>query len=216
MSYLNLPAFTLALKRVQNPPGNHYEHHVGTVVCSLLQHYLPISENWTITPEVIQDDKKRPDFVVETFTPALSSAVNPLLEPAIFVEIKKLGGDSFVKTITQAAGAAVRASDMKDDLAVFSIVVRGVDIGFFEYYNYRTLLDENDVENFEGLIPLTQKVPAGQRESPELLQIIQGLPNDLQKPNCHTSPSFFNIWRHAQQIEELFNYIKKESPRNHC
>lgn len=163
MSFLTLPAFTLACKRVQNPPGNHSEHHVGTVACSLLQHYFPISEDWTITPEVIQDDKKRPDFVVETLTRPLTPAVKPLLEPAIFVVIKKRGGDSFVKTMTQAAEAAVRASDMKDDLAVFSIVVRGVDIGFFEYYNYRTQLDDMNVENYEGLIPLTQKVPASQR-----------------------------------------------------
>ena len=200
MSYLTFPAFTLALKRVQNPPRNHYEHHVGTMVCSQLPRYFPISENWTITPEKIQADRKKPDFVVETFTPALSPAVNPLLEPAIFVEIKKVGGDSFVKTMTQAAESAVRASDMKDDFAVFLIVVRGEDIGFFEYYNFRTLLDDEEVENFEGLISLTQKVPPGQRESPELMQIIQGFPNDLKKAECHTSPPFLNIWRHAQKV----------------
>lgn len=217
MSYLNLRAIRIALDRVKNPPHQiHYEHHVGTVICSLLSHYFPVTEDWTITPEGIQDNRKRPDFVIEKATPPLGPVGDDILAPAIFVEIKKFKGLSLVKTMSQAADAAVSASDMKDDLAVFAIIVRGLEIGFFEYYNYRTALDEDRVKNTEGLIPLTQKVPVGQTESPELLQIIQGLPNDLKKADDLMTPCFFDILKDADNVEKLFNYIKKGKPREHC
>jgi hypothetical protein len=54
----------LALDRARNST-THFEHRVDTVVCSLLQKYYPLTQGWMITPEQIQGNQKRPDFVIE-------------------------------------------------------------------------------------------------------------------------------------------------------
>lgn len=41
---------------------------------------------------------------------------------------------------------------------VFIIVVRGLEIAFLEKYNHVTLLDEEGIPNYGGVIPLTQPV----------------------------------------------------------
>jgi len=59
---------------------------------SVLCHYFPLSSNWTVTPEQIQDEtNKRPDFVVEKVDVPDPNAPNPLysLVPHVYVEIKR-------------------------------------------------------------------------------------------------------------------------------
>jgi hypothetical protein len=98
------------------------------------------------------------------------------LRLTLFVEIKKNKGDSWTKVIEQAANAAVFAADEDEILATHLIIMRGKEIAFFEYYNYRTYLKDAKVINFEGLIPVTKKVPRGQKELEGLLAITSNLP----------------------------------------
>jgi hypothetical protein len=73
------------------------------------------------------------------------------------VECKKHKGDSFDKIMRQVSVAATMAAEFKsqDDFSVFVIACRGLEIAFFEYYNYHTVLDESNIYHYEGLIPLT-------------------------------------------------------------
>lgn len=229
--YLELPPIRLAIERLKNPPENkHYEHLVGTVSCSLLQFYYPLSENWSITPEQIQhyelseyikqqakslkikSPAYRPDFVVEQVS------IFSELKPKIFMEIKKVQSSIFKEAMEQVADAMVAQADKQDtSFSFFAIVQSGLEIAFFEYYNYRDVLDEDEVAHYKGLIPLTQEVPLAvkQKESKELVEIIRALPRTLKDTPEHKVPYIFNLEQHAEHIDKMFKYMKNNKQREH-
>ena len=137
-----------AIQEVQNPPDNHpYEHHVGRVLCTLLPIYFSATKDYTITPEQIQREKNRPDFCVEI----LDEQNN--LTPYLFAEVKKKQGDSIHKAMEQLGDAIVDTIDkksLKESYSCFAIVVRGLEIGFFEYFNYVDDLDIEGIQNRNG------------------------------------------------------------------
>lgn len=217
--YTQYRSIQLALTRVDTS-DEPFEHHVGTVVNSLLHLYFP-NGTWTITPEKIQPDRKRPDFVVERIEN------NASLQPHLFVEIKKKGGDSFAAAMRQAGDATVEVLDemgvQNSNFATFVVVVRGMEIGFFEYYNYRELLDDEDISNYEGLISLTQPIPQ-QRSSyqlPALTNFIASLPQGLKKPMgrgnsiLYGTPCIFHLQSHVGLVGWMFEYISRNIPREH-
>lgn len=218
--YTQVPSILLALERVKNHSNNPYEHHVGTVVNSLLQLYFPVGD-WAITPEQIQPDRKRPDFVVERVQGSAG------LEPHLFVEIKKMGGESFVAAMRQIGNAVVECVDemgqLRGDYATFVVIVRGLEIGFFEYYNYRELLDEEGISNYKGLISLTQPIPQNRSASQPLFlaPFIANLPQGLEKPKgtgnsiVYDTACIFHLQKHARHVCWMFDYIFNNIPRDH-
>ena len=97
-----------------------------------------------ITPEQIQGNQKRPDFVIEkrvgcgwrttfdsTYFCGNQKSLSFLITNTIKKKERAVKGDSFTNTMKQAGNAAVMAADeYRNDLAVFMILVRGVDLGF--------------------------------------------------------------------------------------
>ncbi len=229
-SYINMEVIRVALNRVidskspkdaKDSKVSHYEHTVGTVSCALLQHYFPLANGWIITPEQRQIHLKKPDFVVEKLS-------NKDLIPHIFVECKKHKGDSFDKIMRQVSVAATMAAEFKsqDDFSVFVIACRGLEIAFFEYYNYHTVLDESNIYHYEGLIPLT--CPLDKQEdyfrklTPLTLTSIPTSQDELTNLGVKSSREMEHsyIWdlsnaKHQNYIHMLFLHMIQGSPRQH-
>lgn len=82
------------------------------------------------------------------------------------IELKKHKGDTFEKVIKQIElsgltaignkGEYVSSEDKFDGAVMFHMVIRGLEIAFMERSSYKTLLDEQEVPNNSGIIPLTQ------------------------------------------------------------
>ena len=137
-----------AIREVQDPPEDlPYEHHVGRVLCTLLPIYFSATKDYTITPEQIQTQRKRPDFCVEILDEKDD------LAPYLFAEVKKKQEDSFDKAMEQLSDAIVHTIDEKShggSYSCFAIVVRGLEIGFFEYFNYISELDGEGIQHQYG------------------------------------------------------------------
>jgi hypothetical protein len=138
------------------------------------------------------------------------------LQPKLFVEINKLGGDSLKKTMEQAADAAKFAADEDESMSIMLIIIWGNEIAFYEYYNYRTELEDKGVKNYKGLIPLAQKVPKGQIENVDLTNIVENLSHTAKKSTEFETPCIFNLTEHGDIIHNLFEYVKNNNTREHC
>jgi hypothetical protein len=164
-----------SLNNYINNPVKVYEHSVGSIANWLFTHYFD-HNIWSNTPEQIQTTKKRPDFI-------LSGLYKNKLHPKVLVEIKKHKGDSFNKIIKQIELSGLTAvgnqgeyegdEEKFDGAAMFHVAIRGLDIAITERYNYKTLLDEYEIPNYSGIIPLTQPVnPTEGIENTELNSIL--------------------------------------------
>ena len=198
------------MDRVIDPPyGRNYEHLASTLVCSLLQHYYPLNEGWIITPEPRQEHGKKPDYVVEKIQ-------NGILTPHIFIEVKKVKGHLFENAIQQIADAVNLYADTNDNYSTFIIVVRGLDMIFLEYYNYRSVLTEDNIVHYFGTIPLTQPAPDGLQPQ-ALTNITNSLPYSLTPLAPFEVPPIFSMESdiHRNHIHNMFEYMKNNIPRNH-
>lgn len=139
--------------------ATHHEFEVARAVISILRKFFPMKENWTIVPEFLVPEKKRPDYCVEKFIPGSS----PFFKPKIFVEIKSNTGATTEKAIDQITSSMTLTVDrLGESYACFLIIVRGKRIGFFEYHNDRSNLHEDGVVHHHGAISFNhpqQQVP---------------------------------------------------------
>ena len=105
-----IPAIRFAIERAEKAVKGrkyyHYEHKVGTVGSSLLHNYFPLHLGYVHTPEQIQADKKKSDFVVEKLE-------NDNFYYKVYLEFKKKGGIGWLKNMYQAACAAFIIADDK-------------------------------------------------------------------------------------------------------
>ena len=121
----------------------------------------------------------------------------------------------------------------KSVFEVFVIVQRGLDIGFFEYYNGVSDLDEEGIDHFRGCVSLTQDtreyetrvmnpavVPSATVGLKRLMfddQRLQGVPDDEQKvrddASSYPTPCIFNIDEHEHEINLMMLHMLTKEPR---
>lgn len=221
-NFSSLPAMIKVEENIGYQNGKSKEHRVGSWSCTMITKVFN-SDEWIITPEKIDDySNKKPDFTIEKFKD------NNLHLHAV-VELKRLGGDRFEKILQQLSKAITeRTVEHEKDLETFVIAQRGWSIGFFEYLPYETLLDEQKIENFRGMISLTQEneqlLFKNPKQFQELKSFWETLPVDLQHlfhedsgkskdsdlimdADSYTIPCIFDIRTHKEQVEFLFRYI---------
>lgn len=193
------------------------EHHVGGWMNKKLNIVYSgegTEDTWLVTPEKIDpQEKKKPDFIVET---ALEEDGKWEFLYHIGVEVKALNsGFSIKRTIDQLLDTVF--DPFFSQMESFIIVQVGFKIAFFEYYNYRTDLDEQGSESFKGCVSLTDHLeyasmvypaPLHHTECGEGLEKIGGRP-----ASDYRVPSVFDIRIHKKEIDFLFHYMKKNYPR---
>lgn len=168
-NYCNAPSLQLAKSRIQNPPDRQpYEHHVGSWACTMLSMVFN-GHQWIITPEKRdQNSKKRPDLV-EKLNDAHTESFHHL-----FMELKSSKGDRIEEALAQVVDEI--QDTMEQTIEAFVVVQRGTKIGFFEYHNDISNLDEEEIPHFKGCVSLTQTYLIEGRPS----TIMDHLPDDLE------------------------------------
>jgi hypothetical protein len=206
-----------------------YEDSVGSLVYWLLDYYFDC-EKWSKTPEQVQNTRKRPDMMV-------SGLYKGKLVPKILVEIKKYKGDSFKKIMKQIDMSGLSAvSETADETkfdgpAMFHVAVRGTEIAFMERYNYKDILDDAEIPNYSGIIPLTQPVNTEVGiENEELKHLFEEMwersskkisnhfPYDEDMNNNYAIRGqyyVFDMEKDHEIISKLFYYISSNLPRIH-
>lgn len=234
--YHDVKIITVAMFRVTNSGTlNHslQEHVTGTLTSGLLSNYFSL-ETFIITPEQIQrESNKKPDFTVERLE-------GYVLYPHIFVEIKGLRNPAnFDKILDQQEEAILGSVDIfgtnLGDYAVFTIAMKGTRIAFYEYFSYVSELNEKDVFNYNGFIPLNYRMSESefQRINNQLVlnesaylgyltEIANHIPlgeNNLlqlgvEKTECLNYPHIWDLnnSNHRPYIHHLFCYMANNLP----
>lgn len=238
--YTTYVGATLAQERIKNPPfvsrpnkkgkeisGNiPYEHHVGSWACTMLKNVFT-QPNWVITPELHDPNShKKPDFTIE------KPDANSNLQVHAVYELKKVKGDRMEKALDQVITAIVETVDEKGNrgegaFETFVVVQRGLDIGFFEYHNDVSNLDEEKIPHFRGCVSLTEDYEVGG----QMKRVLAAKPNGLKKlyfddehltstdevrddAKDYETDCIFNLEQHAREIEFLFHHIATQNPRS--
>lgn len=146
LTYMDDPLIKAAVNRLDSV---HHEYEVGRAVVAILRKYFPQDKGWTIVPEFLVPERKKPDYCVEKFT----GGTSPTFTPKVFIEIKSRQGDTTEKALDQVTSSMVQTVDrLGGDFACFIILVKGKQIGFFEYHNDRSNLAEDGVMHHYGAI----------------------------------------------------------------
>lgn len=160
--YYDIPIIKRAIAVLD---GIHHEYDVSRVTLLILRHYFPILEDWTIVPEFMVAERKRPDYLIEKYNDDTFDEKVTLFEPKIAFELKSGKGGSLMDALDQSVRSMPTLVDEhKNDFSIFLVIWRGKHIGFFEYHNYRSLLTDNSVVHYKGAIPFNhpqEDVPVG-------------------------------------------------------
>jgi hypothetical protein len=236
-NYCALPSLRFAKERIKNPPqilnskgdivNTPFEHHVGSWALTMVSSVFRGSK-WIITPEMIdQNTRKRPDIVVEKLDP---EGIDSRLH--LLIELKSSNGDRFEDALAQVV--AEKEETLEIQTEVYIVVLRGTKIGFFEYHNDVSNLDEEDISHFKGCISLTQGYSSrAKSDSPLVRQepVLKNLPKDLDLLfHNHTHlknytddrddaisykiPCVFDLDKHEKEIDYLFNHMANHEPRS--
>ena len=119
-------------------------------------------------------------------------------------------------------------------MEVYVVVQRGTKIGFFEYHNDVTNLDEEGISHFKGCVSLTQGYTSrADSDSPPVYQkpVLKNLPKDLDllyhnytrlrkktddrnEAASYEIPCVFDLDKHEKEIDYLFDHMAKHEPRS--
>jgi hypothetical protein len=236
--YSSERALLLAEERINHPSETgkkhfkttSYEYLVGTWACTMLSKHF--SDDFLITPEMfVIGTNKKPDFVIEKFC---EEEEDRSKLHAVYV-LKKKGGDYFDRALVQAANAITQLCDFNEGwIETFVIVQRGMEIGFFEFLSYTSMMEQAGITHFKSCVPLTclhEKLLFGyDGAKSEIEQFSAGLPNtvmpliyghpgrkstdSMAEADEIDTPCVFNLEIHKYEIEFVFHYIATQSPRS--
>lgn len=151
MKYISVLTIKKALHRIYE--GNTQEHRTGTAASGLLNNYFPL-DRFIITPEQILESNKRPDFTIEKLK-------NDKFYHYAFVEIKSLINSNFNDILDQLHDTILETVDsLGGEYVIYVMAMKGSKIAFFVFHSYVGLLEEYDIMNYKGFIPLNYVIPA--------------------------------------------------------
>jgi hypothetical protein len=175
---------------------------------------------WIITPEKTDENsKKRPDLVVEKFEDGKA-------EHYLFMELKASNGDRFEDAISQVVDEI--AETMEEGIEAYVVVQRGLKIGFFEYHNDVSNLDEEDIPHFKGCISLTQNYPIDGKVTKVLSEPLPAgvdllfhnytklrkVTDNREAAEEYKTSCIFDICKHQKVINLLFDHMVNKKPRS--
>jgi len=225
--YSNHLALGATRHRIQNPPdGKHLEHYVGSWAFTMLKQVFN-APFWIITPERKDPESKRkPDLVVER---VVHTAQGYQFATHLLMELKANKPTvRFEEALAQVVDEIQEA--MENQIEVFVVVQCGMKIGFFEYHNDQSNLDEEGIPHFRGCIYLTQIYNIGNAPA----QVVPNLPQGLGRLRSDSSsqltnpkriairdeaaryqfPCLYDLAKHENEINFLFDYMLNNAPRS--
>lgn len=200
------------------------EHHVASFACTVTKHVFS-NDDWIITPEKAdKSSNRKPDLTIERLT-------ENALEIHLYYELKKDKGDRMEDALHQTIVSIIETLDLQgsnksQEFDVYVVIQRGMEIAFFEYHNYASLLDDEDVENIKGAVSLTQPfrvngvlteiipIPHG---AGLLFREASGL--DMEKDgrkeaSRYKIPCVLRLDVHEREIDFLFHHMATNKPRS--
>lgn len=227
MKYLSVKPIKVSLYRIY--AGNTHEHRTGTPASGLINHYFD-KNKFITTPEQIQPSMKRPDFSVERLENG------DKLVPHLFVEIKSLINSNFNNILDQLFDTVLETVDsmgFDNKFAVFVIAMKGTKIAFFEFHSYANLLNEYNIPNYKGFIPLGYIIPGFEffdiNENASLIDYLKHISkvdvsHDKQKlldlgVESTSKIKHPHIWdllneKHEHYVHNLFRYMAENKAGN--
>lgn len=220
MKYLSVKPIVISLHRILDI-NNSKEHWTSTSTSGLLQNYFDINK-FIITPEKVQEGSgKRPDYTIEKLE-------DDELVHHLFAEVKSIASSTnFDGILDQLDTAILQTVDSSCvNLSAFIIVMKGIKIGFLEYHSYVSLLNEYNIPNYKGFIPLNYNILENEfLDINKNSQWIQHFIYD-NRTNIPTDPTYLKnlgvessskiehpyIWnllneKHADYVHNLFKYM---------
>lgn len=229
MKYFNVTTIVYALNRIVEGGVTH-EHRTSSATSALLQNYFDVKK-FLITPEQIQEITRRiPDYCVEKVTDVKTAVVH------LYVEVKSIVAIAdYEEILTQVAQTVGAAMEFNETTSVYVIILKATKIGFY-IYHLRSELDELDVPNFLGMVPLNYKMSLsmlsdinyGEMSIHDHMRYLFSNPNiitnalDLQRLGVENTPNLTHphIWdllneQQADHIHNLFQAMAEGNPNDH-
>jgi hypothetical protein len=229
MKYFQLEKINRAIRAIRE--SNITQEHVSSRAASELARHYFSNEKYTMVPEQIQKGtKKRPDFIIEKFIE--NNPVELSFIPHTFIEVKSLVGRNIIYIVNQLHDTVVESMDewgnITGNYSAFMIGLKGTKIAFYTYHNLSSLLDDYDIINYKGFIPLNLIIPKNlflslNKNSPlkEALydRYLRGINFDTNHQSLHDKgvegikdipfPHVFDVQNdnHREDIHNMFIYI---------
>lgn len=197
-----------------------YEHHVGSWAFTMVSSVFN-GPQWILTGEKIDaNSKKRPDIVIEKMNSQNTDAY-----PYFLMELKSSDGDRLEDALAQTVQDIEET--MENTIEAYIVVQRGTKIGFFEYHNDISNLDEEGIPHFRGCVSLTQTYTIEGVDTP----VINVVPNNLdhlyhnysrlrkqtdtrEDAALYNIPCVFDLDKHETEINFLFHHMANIEPRS--
>lgn len=231
MKYFNITALQATISRIREGNITH-EHRTGSAALGLTRHYFPV-DSFVITPEQIQEVTcKKPDLAIEKFISSSSTFI-----PHCFVEVKSIINSS-INNIPDQLFATIRVTIddfgfINDNFSTFMIAMKGTKIAFYVYHSFSSLLDDYNIFNYKGFIPLNYVIPEENflvyhkdyvlnYQAYEYYKIGLNFETDADKlrdlgvesTQRIPHPHIFDLLneKHYDHIHNMFKYFAKEKP----
>jgi len=231
--YCGLPALQAAVKRIKTYTVSN-EDFVSTWATTMAKeafaggHYAITPERRVFVPD--QEIWRKADLVVERVS-------NGNLIPKVYFEFKRHNrtADRFEDALAQVCAFledetenyALNYNEQFAPMSVFVVIVRGLQIGFFEYLLHHDGIDEDNIPHFCYAIPLTQPIYFHDAQSDAILN---NIPTDVKllfhdadrlrnqtdlrrRAQQLTTPCVFNIEKHQREINFLFHHMATNGTR---
>ena len=144
--------------------------------------------------------------------------------------MKRVGGKSFQDILDQILKAIVLTAHKKENFEIFILAQRGMEIGFFEYIQYQPMLDQQNIENYRGFVPITLRSDPLICQHPwhadwrgMLDNMLQDMPAEKRnkmetlahpvQPKMVETPCIFNLEHHEKEIDFIFRLMAATLPR---
>jgi hypothetical protein len=229
--YQQTLALDLAMSRIESSEKS-FEHPTASWATTKVSHHF--NGLWVLTPEMILEGRRKPDIIVEK----VHEGPRPRLGLHAAFEFKKAKGARFEDALNQLAETIPFAVDklgytVKGVFEMFAVVVIGTDIGFFEYHNDITNLDEEKIDHFRGCVSFTtsysingvmtrifehDQIPVGLK-SLFFNEKRLGDPKDPETKELrkeaqeYTVPCVFSLNQHQNEIEFMFKHMVEKAAR---
>jgi len=230
--YQQTLALELAMNRIESSEKS-FEHHTNSWATTKISNHF--NGPWVLTPEMTLEGNKKPDMIVEK----VNQGPQPKLDVHAAFEFKRPKGSRFEDALNQLALAIPLAVDelgysAKDTFEIFVVVVIATDIGFFEYHNDISNLDEEGIDHFRGCVSFTTSyhIDGVMTKIFEDDQIPNNLkpifynekklrtPADVNKQKLRKEakeypvPCVFSLKEHQKEIEFMFKHMVEKAARS--